>query len=344
MLQNKVESNTKITIGMSGMLTTIQDMGRIGFQQYGMPVAGAMDQENYVIGQALIGENGSKEKPYLGALECTMLPPILTCEGPCVVAFTGANMAPNINGIAAPMYRPITCKEGDVISGTYAQNGMRMYIFFAGGIDVPKINGSVSTHTKANIGGIDGRKLQVNDVLSVGVVESSCDQKASSIEDNLLKSSQEWNFKEPIRVVLGPQDDAFTKEGLETFKSTVYTLTPASDRMGFRLKGKPITHTKGADIISDGTTFGSIQVPADGQPIILMADRQTTGGYTKIGTVISIDLPRLAQLPIGSQIEFSVISVEESQELYKKYHASLKDKLEIAQKIGNGIVNKKVKH
>ena len=338
MLQNKIENNTKITIGMPGMLTTIQDIGRVGFQQYGMPVAGVMDQENYVIGQALIGETGTKEKPYLGALECTMLPPILTCEGSCVVAFTGANMNPNINGVPVPMYRPITCKEGDVISGTYAQSGMRMYIFFAGGIDVPKINGSVATHTKANIGGIDGRKLQVNDVLSVGVMDSNCCQKASNTEENILKSSQEWNFKDPIRVVLGPQDDAFTKEGLETFKSSVYTLTPASDRMGFRLNGKPITHTKGADIISDGTAFGSIQVPADGQPIILMADRQTTGGYTKIGTVISIDLPRLAQIPIGSPIAFSVISVEEAQRLYKVYHENLNGKLEIAKRVGTGIV------
>lgn len=226
----------------------------------------------------------------------------------------------------------------DVISGTYAQNGMRMYIFFAGGIDVPAINGSVSTHTKANIGGINGRKLQLNDVISVGVMESTYHKTIPSLETSVLKSSQEWDFKEPIRVVLGPQDNAFTKEGIETFLNAEYTLTPASDRMGFRLKGKPIEHLKGADIISDGTAFGSIQVPADGQPIILMADRQTTGGYTKIATVISIDLPRLAQLPIGSAIRFSVISVEEAQELYKKYHLALNDKLEVAKKIGTEII------
>lgn len=341
MLENKFKSNTKITIGMPGMLTTIQDMGNIGFQQYGMPVAGVIDQENYVIGQALIGETGTKEKPYLGALECTMLPPILTCEGSCVVAFTGANMAPNINGEPVPMYRPITCKDGDVISGTYAQNGMRMYIFFAGGIGAPKIS-SVSNNIKTKTSGIDGRKLQLNDVISV--VDSTYLQKGSNVSDDFLKSSQEWNFKEPIRIVLDPKESSFTKEEIESFESTVYTLTISSKARGYCLKEKASLNTKKNNNKKVGAEFTSIKVPTNGKPICLMEDCKKTGCSKKIGAILSVDLPRLAQLPTGSNIKFSVVSLEESQELFKKYSASLNDKLKIAEKMGSRIVNKRVKH
>lgn len=137
------------------MYTTIQDAGRVGYQQYGMPVAGPMDSESYLLGQALVGN-----KEPLGALECTVLPPTLTVQGTCIVAFTGADMHPTINNIVVPRYIPFICHEGDIISGSFSQCGVRMYIAFSGGIDVPAINGSVSTHTKAKIGGLEGDRYK----------------------------------------------------------------------------------------------------------------------------------------------------------------------------------------
>ena len=154
--------NAVIHVDAPGMYTTVQDAGRVGYQQYGMPVAGPMDSESYLLGQALVGNS----KP-VGALECTILPPTLTVKGTCLVAFTGADMQPTINNVVVPRYIPFVCHEGDVISGGFSQCGVRMYIAFSGGIDVPEINGSVSTHTKAKIGGLEGRHLQAGDEFGI---------------------------------------------------------------------------------------------------------------------------------------------------------------------------------
>ena len=260
-----------IRVDAPGMYTTIQDIGRIGFQQYGMPVAGPMDSESYLLGQALVGN-----KDPLGAVECTVLPPTLTVQGTCIVAFTGADMHPTINNVVVPRYIPFICHEGDIISGGFSQCGVRMYIAFSGGVDVPAINGSVSTHTKAKIGGFEGRSLQAGDQFGI---------------------------------------KAFTRDEVNVCD---------------RLDGPVIEHIDSADIISDGAVFGSIQVPSDGNPIVLMADRQTTGGYTKIGTVITADLPRLSQLPVGDGIHFDIISVEEAQEIYRTYIRHLHKRIELA--------------
>lgn len=315
------------------MLTTIQDSGRIGFQQYGMPVAGPMDYESYRLGQALVGNT----EP-VGALECTVLPPTLTMKGNCIVAFTGADMEPTINGIVVPRYVPFMCHPGDVISGGFSQCGVRMYIAFSGGIDVPMINGSVSTHTKAKIGGIQGRQLQIGDEIRIHTCTRhllhSCtfDTINHYVNNSALYNRGGRECHEPLRVVLGSQSKRFTEEGIKTFGSKLYTLTMQCDRMGFRLDGPVIEHVEGADIISDGAVFGSIQVPSDGNPIILMADRQTTGGYTKLGTVITADLPRLSQLPVGDGIHFTIISVEEAQRIYREYMKTLQARIELGSK------------
>lgn len=311
-----VNKQGRFLVQKGGMLTTVQDEGRHGFQQYGMPVAGAMDTMSYAIGQALVGN----ETP-LGALECTMMGPTLLCEDDVVIAFTGAHMDPKINGKVAPMYESIPCKKGDVISTAFAKDGVRMYISVAGGVQVEPINGSVSTHTKSKLGGHEGRGLKEGDQLDFG--PQPFEYVARAFTDSAYMTSH-WTLEEPIHVVYGPQDDAFTDAGKETFTTAVYELGSESDRMGFRFKGDPIEHKNGADIISDGTAFGSIQVPADGQPIVLMADRQTTGGYTKIATVISTDLPRLAQAQISSKIHFKAISVYEAQNIYREKIGALK--------------------
>ena len=305
-----------------GFFTTIQDAGRTGYQQYGMPVAGPMDMESYLLGQALVGNREMK-----GALECTVLPPTIEVFGECIVAFTGANMKPTINGVEVSRYIPYMCHAGDVLSGSISECGMRMYISFAGGIDVPLINGSVSTHTKACIGGYEGRSLQKGDQLFLHAFNREaltvCD---SSDTGNRLFNSALYNrggryCHEPFRVVLGDQAKRFTKQGIKIFVNSSYTLTEQCDRMGFRLEGPQVEHMNGADIISDGAVFGSIQIPSNGKPIVLMADRQTTGGYTKIGTVISADLPRLSQLPVGDAIQFELVSIDVAQKIYRSYMA-----------------------
>lgn len=312
------------------MYTTIQDAGRVGYQQYGMPVAGPMDSESYLLGQALVGN-----KEPLGALECTVLPPTLTVQGTCIVAFTGADMHPTINNIVVPRYIPFICHEGDIISGGFSQCGVRMYIAFSGGIDVPAINGSVSTHTKAKIGGFEGRPLQAGDQFGIKAFIRDEVNVCNFYGGHNLFNTALYNrggreCHEPLRVVLGEQATYFTKNGIKTFGSKIYTLTVQCDRMGFRLDGPVIEHIDGADIISDGAVFGSIQVPSDGNPIVLMADRQTTGGYTKIGTVITADLPRLSQLPIGDGIHFDIVSVEEAQAIYRTYMKRLHKRIQLA--------------
>ena len=322
---------TSFHVDAPGMFTTVQDSGRVGYQQFGMPVAGPMDGESYALGQALVGNFEPK-----GSLECTVLAPTLTLRGNCIVAFTGADMQPTINHVKIPRYIPFLCHAGDVISGGFAQCGMRMYISFSGGIDVPLVNGSVATHTKSKIGGFYGRPLQVGDTVYLHRV-SVTDVTICRFDDTLHRLFNVALYNrggrychEPFRVVLGAQSEAFTRDGIEAFGSGLYTLTERCDRMGFRLKGPTITHKIGADIISDGAVFGSIQVPADGQPIVLMADRQTTGGYTKIGTVITPDLPRLSQLPVGDDIRFYLISIEEGQYLYKEYMSIWQQRMDLA--------------
>ena len=312
------------------MYTTIQDAGRVGYQQYGMPVAGPMDSESYLLGQALVGN-----KEPLGALECTVLPPTLTVQGTCIVAFTGADMHPTINNIVVPRYIPFICHEGDIISGGFSQCGVRMYIAFSGGIDVPAINGSVSTHTKAKIGGFEGRPLQAGDQFGIKAFIRDEVNVCNFYGGHNLFNTALYNrggreCHEPLRVILGEQATYFTENGIKTFGSKIYTLTVQCDRMGFRLDGPVIEHIDGADIISDGAVFGSIQVPSDGNPIVLMADRQTTGGYTKIGTVITADLPRLSQLPIGDGIHFDIVSVEEAQAIYRTYMKRLHKRIQLA--------------
>ena len=244
-----------IRVDAPGMYTTIQDSGRVGFQQYGMPVAGPMDSESYLLGQALVGNT----TPF-GALECTVLPPTLTVQGTCIVAFTGADMHPTINNVVVPRYIPFICHEGDIISGGFSQCGVRMYIAFSGGIDVPAINGSVSTHTKAKIGGIEGRPLQAGDQFCINTFTRDkvhvCDFYGThKLFNTALYNRGGRECHEPLRVVLGEQAKYFTEKGIKTFGSKIYTLTVQCDRMGFRLDGPVIEHIDSADIISDGAVL-----------------------------------------------------------------------------------------
>ncbi|MGG1592485.1 biotin-dependent carboxyltransferase family protein [Terribacillus saccharophilus] len=290
-----------------GLLTTFQDLGRTGYQEYGVVVAGAMDDFSLQIANLLVGNRRDE-----AGLEVTMMGPTLKVLEDAVIAITGGNLSPRLNGKPAPMWKSFAVKEGQLIEFGQPMEGIRSYISVAGGFDLPALMGSNSTFLKAKIGGLNGRALEKEDIL-YGNEDVHAVTGRSLHYDEIPKYQKEVT----ARVVLGPHQDAFTDEAIKTFLSSNYEITPQSDRMGFRLKGPELTHKTSADIISEAIPLGGIQVPANGQPIILMADRQTTGGYTRIATVISADISLLAQAAPGAVVRFEEVSVEEAQEVYQ---------------------------
>jgi len=299
-----------------GFLTTVQDSGRMGYQQFGMPVAGAMDQFSVQIANRLVGN-----EPDEGALEITMMGPELEFIGEALLAITGADLTPVINGKPAPMWQSFTVKMGDVLSFKGMKSGTRSYLAIAGGLDLPEIMGSKSTYLKGKLGGYEGRALKAGDTLRV---------KAPAYEFKSFKGAYlpeklrpKFGNSYTVRVVLGPQDDYFTEEGIKTFFASTYKITHEADRMGYRLDGPKIEHKQGADIISDGIALGAVQVPGHGSPIVMLADRQTTGGYAKIATVITPDINLLSQAKTGDTVNFVKVEIEEAHELLKDYYKLL---------------------
>jgi antagonist of KipI len=298
-----------------GLLTTVQDLGRTGSQQYGVPVSGAMDAWSMRAANRLVG-NGDEA----AALEITLAGPVLRFDGPGVIALTGADLGARLDGRPVAMWRSIEVPAAAELSFSGVRDGMRAYLAIGGGIDVPLVLGSRSTLTKARLGGFMGRALAAGDRVPAGACADTADRGGWGVPAGVVPV---YGHAHTIRVVMGPQDDAFTDEGIRTFLSESYTLAPQSDRVGCRLTGPRIAHRRGADIVSDGTAFGAVQVSGDGMPIVLMADRGTTGGYTKIATAASADLPRLAQAAPGDRIRFVRIEVGEAQALLRAARALL---------------------
>ncbi|WP_053955301.1 biotin-dependent carboxyltransferase family protein [Inediibacterium massiliense] len=313
---------SQIKIVHPGLLTTIQDEGRYGYQQFGVPVSGVMDDFAYRVGNILVG-NEEKE----AVLEVTMMGPTIEFEEEGILSITGGNLSPMMNGKSIAMWRSIYVKKGDTLSFGAVKSGCRSYIAFSGGMDIPMIMGSRSTYMKAKIGGLEGRALKSGDIVPLGVSK----EKLKSFSSRILPSKYIPKYEKEIevRVLLGPQEDVFTDEGIHTFLSKPYIVTNECDRMGFRLDGEEIEHINGGDIISDGINFGAIQIPGHGKPIIMMADRQSTGGYTKIANVISVDLYKIAQAKPMDQIMFKKVDIKEAQNLLKER----KEKIEEIKKV-----------
>ncbi len=301
-----------------GPLTTIQDNGRYGYQQFGVPVAGVMDSFSHRVANILVGNEENE-----AVLEVTMLGSQIEFMNDEVIAITGGNLTPFINGKPIHMWKSIYINTGDILSFAGIKNGCRSYIAFSGGMEVPSVMDSKSTYIKAKIGGYEGRKLKADDILKIGNPKCpKTELKNRSFPKNYIPA-YEKEFE--IRVVLGPQEDMFTTSGIETFLSAPYTVTNEYDRMGFRLEGKEIEHIQGGDIISDGIAFGAIQVPGHGKPIIMMADRQTTGGYSKIANVIWEDLCKVAQSKPGDILRFKQVTIKEAHELLKAFEDRMQD-------------------
>lgn len=313
-----------IKVAKPGLCTTVQDIGRVGYQQYGIPVSGVMDEFAFTVANLLVDTNENN-----AVLEIPFLGPTLEFDFDITIAITGADLSPKLNNQDIPMWSSINIKKGDVLSFAMIKSGARAYIAFAGEIDVPLINGSKSTLLKSKLGGFDGRQLKVGDIIEIKNPKIIAKKRVLS-----EKYIPTYSNAEEIRVVLGPQDNYFTKKGIETFLGSEYIITKEADRMGMRLEGDVIEHKDKADIISDAAVFGSIQVPGNGKPIILLADRQTTGGYTKIATVIKADLPKLAQMSQGNKIKFKELNVEEAQQEYINFYKKFN---EIKESLINGV-------
>ena len=305
----------KIKILKSGLFTTIQDKGRWDYQKFGMSVAGAMDQFAMRVANMLVDN-----EEFCAVIETTFLGPEIEFFCDEVIAITGGDMSPKLNGETVQMWTSLLVEEGDKLTFAGAKSGVRSYIAFSRALNVPEIMGSKSTFVRGNLGGFEGRKLDNGDEIPLG--EREIASKGSFLSN---KDTPIYQKDNKIRVVLGPQDDYFTDEALNLFLNTSFQITSEADRMGYRLDGPKIGHKAGADIISDGIVFGSIQVPGHGSPILMMADRATTGGYTKIATVITPDLSTLAQMGPGASIRFEKTSIQQAQDIYKDYENKLKD-------------------
>ena len=294
---------SELVVQDAGPLTTVQDLGRAGYLRVGIPASGPMDREAFVLANRLVG-NGDGA----AGLECTLIGPRLAFSDERTVAVTGADMPPTLNGAAVPAWQSVRVSSGDVLKLGPARSGVRGYVAISGGIDTPPALGSRATYVRGRLGGLEGRALARGDRLPLGDAAPAGLWRAAPafVEGRAGAAEVE------IAVVLGPQDDRFTARGIATFLEGPYEMTPQSDRMGARLRGPVVEHTRGHDIISDGVPLGGIQVVGDGQPIVLLADRQSTGGYTKIATVCSFDIGRIAQVKPGHRLRFRRVSVAEA--------------------------------
>lgn len=286
-----------------GMLTTVQDRGRWGYQAEGVPVAGPMDPCAHRAANALVGNS-----PEAATLEVTLLGPELRFDDDRVVAVAGAEFELFVDGGRVPGNHAVAVRRGAHLRIGRRVKGARCYVAIAGGIDVPLTLGSRATHLISAMGGLRGRALAAGDRLPLGTPERPprFDVDASAGLPALPPG------RATIRVLPGPQLDYFAPEALDVLQSGRYTISTKSDRMGFRLDGPALPHARGADIISDATPLGVLQVPASGQPILLMADRQTAGGYPKLATAISADIAVAGQLGPGDTIAFRVCTMREA--------------------------------
>ncbi|MDV3103359.1 5-oxoprolinase subunit C family protein [Thermococcus waiotapuensis] len=286
-------------------LLTVQDSGREGYRKLGVPVSGYMDDYSARIANYLVGNPGNSP-----LLEFLLAGPTLRFNASSVFAVAG-DVDARLNGIPIEPWESHWAKRGDVLEVGTLRSGLYGYIAFAGGIKCERLLGSCSAYPKANL----GRPLKAGDTLSLGYAVLT--GREGRHLPGELRPDYSGNRRE-IRVVLGPNLEHFTGEGVETFLSETYTVTPESDRMGYRLDGPAIGHSSlGADIVTEPLMPGAVQVPADGRPIVMMRDAQTTGGYAKVATVISADLHLLAQSRPGTGVRFRAVTVEEALEILR---------------------------
>ena len=297
-----------------GLLSTFQDLGRLQHQRWGIPVAGALDVNAHRLANLLVGNSAE-----MATLEMNLYPPSFKVRQPCCIAFAGANVSPLVNELKVPMNRPVVLRADDMISFGPRLDGARTYMAVHGGFQLNAVLDSASTYLRSAIGGLNGKALRKGDVFHIrkpllGVDLDELAQELWDIKFSLKSSVIRKNVAK-LRIIKSAQWDDFTPESRANLITQPFKVTPISDRMGFRLEGPMLKLSQPRQMISESVVFGTIQVPVGGQAIILMADRQTTGGYPKIGYVASVDHPALAQMAPGDMFSFSLIEMAEAQRL-----------------------------
>jgi biotin-dependent carboxylase-like uncharacterized protein len=309
-----------IRVKSPGLLTTVQDTGRFGEYALGMPPSGAMDVFSYQVGNYLVGnEEGA------AGLEITYLGPQLEFTENAVIAITGAEIPPKTNGEEVPTWEVLRVEEGDILSFDYLKSGARSYLAVAGGIDVPIFMHSRSTYTLIGLGGHEGRALQEGDELKVGEAGERSDRVGRRVDDDHIPT---YSKEVELRVIIGLASYRITEESMEGFLNTTWTVTPDADRVGYRYRGGELKFIEReqpagaghdpANVVDFGYPVGSIQVPGGVEPIVLMNDAVTGGGYATIGTVISADRDRLAQTKTNDKTRFRSVDLDEALKVRKE--------------------------
>jgi antagonist of KipI len=308
-----------------GLLTTVQDVGRFGYQRYGVAVSGAMDCLSLRVANLLVGNHEQD-----AVCEITLRGPSLLFEEAAVISICGADLSARIGEQPVLGWRPIAVYRGSILEFGESRQGCRAYLAIAGGIEVPLVMGSRSTFLRAKIGGLEGRAVEAGDVLKINSRPTAKQEQSDDAHGSCSIEATNWCVSQllvpsgnVVRVMRGDQFDRFTAESQDRFFAADFQVTAQSDRMGYRLAGPKLHLSDPRELVSEAVVAGTVQVPADGQPIILMADHPTTGGYPRIAQVATIDLPILAQMKPGERIRFQEIALEEAQDLHRQCQRTL---------------------
>jgi biotin-dependent carboxylase-like uncharacterized protein len=308
--------NPALRVVAPGLLTTVQDLGRSGHQHLGIPPSGALDPMSLRAANALVGN-----PPGAGALEVAYVGPTLAVEAENVrISIVGGEAPIEVLSAGTAFVsahleskRSICLQRGDVLRIGSLSDATVLYLAVEGGFDIPPVLGSVSTYIRGGFGGMNGRALSTGDRIPLR-------RETASVRDECRFDGLDLRPPPQFRVIPGPQCDYFSEQAMTRFFDSEYTVGADSDRMGMRLDGRRVDHLRGFNITSDGIAPGSIQVPGNGTPIVLLADRQTTGGYPKIATVISADMPALGRLPIGAKLSFVPVTQEAAETARRKLY------------------------
>ena len=297
-----------------GMLSSFQDAGRHGHQPLGISVVGAMDQRAHRLANILVGNDAQT-----ASLEITLTGPTLKFKEPCCIALSGADLSATLNGQTVALNRPLIVRPQDELAFGARKHGTRCYLAVHGGFALTPVLGSTSTYLRSHFGGWHGRALQKGDEIALARPLKNKSLEAVAMELWAIKiylpAAIADSSRQRIRVIKSALWNEFTPESCVALLTETFRVSSDSERMGYRLTGTPLLMSKPRQLLSEATTFGTIQVPAGGQPIILMADRQTTGGYPKMAYVATVDLPLLAQRAPGDALKFEAITLERAQEL-----------------------------
>jgi len=311
-----------LRIGQPGMLTTVQDLGRTGHQRFGVPVSGAMDPLAHRVANLLVGNEDAA-----AALEITLLGPTIVFDEDMLIALAGADLGGVVGDRRIAPWHAAAVPAGSTLRFAGAARGCRAYLAVAGGIDVPTLLGSRSTYIRAALGGLNGGPLRRDDVLSCGVASALARRIVGALEpagrDIVVAGWGAGPSLRPsygdtpvVRLLDGTHTGALTPASRERLYGDDFRVSPQSDRMGYRLEGPTLDLSHPLELLSEGVAFGTMQLPPAGSPIVLMADRQTTGGYPRVGEVVAVDLPLLAQLRPGDRVRFRRCSLDEAHTLY----------------------------